>query len=170
MPKAARNHRGPGRRSEIRKTVLKPREQIVPDTDCPICFDEITIENGCTLDGCPHKFHYRCALSWLHNHANTCPICRTVTGMVFPTTIDLTEDWLVLPPQHGSHMTSTTHLYGDSFQTFFKVPPLAEIRRKNSARERRNDQLRRFSETFNSDEARREHAEVLQRIRRNGQN
>jgi len=29
MPKAARNHRGPGKRSETRKTFLMPRERIM---------------------------------------------------------------------------------------------------------------------------------------------
>lgn len=44
-------------------------------TDCPICYDKITIQTGvCTLN-CSHSYHLRCIVKWISTN-ESCPCCR----------------------------------------------------------------------------------------------
>jgi hypothetical protein len=55
------------------------------DTDCPICFEPIDLDNtegpgqSCVIcSECGHRFHYGC---FMKTKNNKCPICRGVDTM-----------------------------------------------------------------------------------------
>lgn len=43
--------------------------------ECPICYDEITRDSGCTTLNCSHSFHLKCIAIWILK-SETCPCCR----------------------------------------------------------------------------------------------
>lgn len=60
------------------------RPAIAPDTDCPICRDELT--DPAILSPCGHMFDDACIMYWLRMPSNwahrKCPYCRTVVKIV----------------------------------------------------------------------------------------
>ena len=49
------------------------------ETNCPICFEDITQTSGLLRLGCTHTFHPKCISIWFQT-TNQCPICRSTPG------------------------------------------------------------------------------------------
>jgi hypothetical protein len=54
---------------------LDKSTDIVPDTECSICLEEITDETRKTLEPCNHSFHNDCINEWAKS-SDSCPLCR----------------------------------------------------------------------------------------------
>ena len=53
----------------------------VSAVECPICYEEITLETGIVNMACKHSFHFRCITGWFFAQSNkdqteSCPCCR----------------------------------------------------------------------------------------------
>ena len=54
--------------------------------NCPICFDEITVDSGQVTTSCKHTFHFKCLNTWYYRQLQnedgeeSCPCCRTKPG------------------------------------------------------------------------------------------
>lgn len=60
-------------------------------SDCPICYEQITMESGVTTLGCSHSYHIKCYAKWgLEN--NSCPCCRRQGGTDENLTDLISED------------------------------------------------------------------------------
>ncbi len=51
----------------------------VNDSNCSICYEDITEGSGLLRLGCNHSFHPKCVSIWLKEH-NRCPLCRKSPG------------------------------------------------------------------------------------------
>lgn len=49
------------------------------ESDCSICFTEITEVTGRAVLGCKHAFHIKCLVTWLQT-GGACPCCRAEPG------------------------------------------------------------------------------------------
>lgn len=52
-----------------------PAMEIEEDYECPICLEEIDVEQGVMTKDCHHIFHRECLKHWLQVNS-TCPLCR----------------------------------------------------------------------------------------------
>jgi len=62
------------------KEEMEMNQVIVEKTDisnCPICFDEITLNKNSCLTPCGHAFCFNCMVKSLNN-SNMCPYCRAL--------------------------------------------------------------------------------------------
>ncbi|KAG6390603.1 hypothetical protein SASPL_148341 [Salvia splendens] len=62
--------------SDLQKLPKVTGKDLVMDTDCAICLDEIEAEQPARMvPGCNHGFHLECADAWLTKNS-ICPVCR----------------------------------------------------------------------------------------------
>lgn len=66
------------------------------ESDCAICFVEITAETGRSVLGCGHTFHMLCVVRWFSQQdgPSSCPCCRREAGQLdnLPMAEDLDEE------------------------------------------------------------------------------
>ena len=56
-------------------------------SECPVCYNEISVKNTCCMPKCDHKLCRCCYYSWLdEQEKNTCPMCR---DEIFKTNDDI---------------------------------------------------------------------------------
>lgn len=62
---------------------------------CPVCMEDVVLDEEVVELPCKHWFHEECGKTWLNNH-NTCPICRkSITGDA--------------PHDHGNNNSQNNH-------------------------------------------------------------
>lgn len=69
----------PAPREAIEKLPLKKADEKMVGVEgkagCPVCMEDVVLNDEVVELPCKHWFHEECAKSWLKEH-NTCPICR----------------------------------------------------------------------------------------------
>ena len=60
-------------------TTLVDKEMFDMGSSCPVCMDNLCMEESVCKLGCGHLFHGYCIKHWLGLHAS-CPVCRWVEG------------------------------------------------------------------------------------------
>lgn len=69
----------PAPAEEIAKLPLKKADEKILGAEgkaaCPVCMEDVVLDDEVLELPCKHWFHEECAKSWLNEH-NTCPICR----------------------------------------------------------------------------------------------
>ncbi|KAL1533373.1 RING-type E3 ubiquitin transferase [Salvia divinorum] len=66
--------------SDLQKLPKVTGKDLVMDSDCAICLDEIESEQPARMvPGCNHGFHLECADAWLSKNS-ICPVCRAKLG------------------------------------------------------------------------------------------
>lgn len=75
--------------SDLEKLPKVSGKDLVLNTDCSICLDEIDDEQAARMiPGCNHGFHLECADAWLAKNS-ICPVCR---AKVEPEVLNPVED------------------------------------------------------------------------------
>ncbi|XP_057469454.1 E3 ubiquitin-protein ligase ATL23-like [Actinidia eriantha] len=62
--------------AELEKLPRATGKELVMETECAVCLDEIEREQPARLvPGCNHGFHLQCADTWLSKRS-VCPVCK----------------------------------------------------------------------------------------------
>ena len=52
------------------------RHKVDDETKCPICYDNLKLEQQYTIPDCKHTFHTNCIVHWFRNGYSHCPLCN----------------------------------------------------------------------------------------------
>jgi hypothetical protein len=69
------------------------------DKECPICFDEINIDEGFIIpECCNNPVHLKCIINWYkkNNKSNICFICQQVNNFSKDIHLNVSEKQIVL--------------------------------------------------------------------------
>lgn len=64
-------------------TILKKVFQFFKkmDSECPICYEIIAVDNNKAITECGHSFHLNCLMTNVQINGFSCPLCRNIMGI-----------------------------------------------------------------------------------------
>lgn len=66
-------------RSSAAAAPTSAQDAVVPNAECSVCFEMLSLRPSVQLSACYHAFHLNCATTSL-GHSPRCPVCRELVG------------------------------------------------------------------------------------------
>ena len=82
------------------------------DMECPICFDEINIDEGFIIpECCNNPVHLKCIINWYkkNNNSNICFICQQVNNFSKDIHLNVLDKQIVLRENISEHNSEEYH-------------------------------------------------------------